>query len=80
MYEGGWKYGEKNGYGIFTSPEGIKYIGEYKNGIFNGQGIYNWQDGRKLEGIFKDGGIWNGKEYNKYGKVVGKYLNGVFHE
>ena len=77
-YEGEWKNGEKNGLGKFTSSDGINYNGGYKEGLFNGKGTYNWADGRKLVGDFKDGSFWQGKEYNKFGKIVGIYVKGVF--
>ena len=78
IYVGEWENGQKNGFGEFTSPDGINYKGEYKGGLFNGEGIYNWGDGRKLVGKFKDGAFWTGEEYNKLGKIIGKYIDGVF--
>ena len=49
-----------NGYGIYTSADGDKYIGEWKDGKKNGQGTYTWisgntwLNGNKYVGEFKD--------------------------
>ena len=49
-----------NGYGIYTSADGDKYIGEWKDGKENGQGTYTWVsentwfNGNKYVGEFKD--------------------------
>ena len=63
------KNGEKNGFGEFSSDDGIFYKGEYKDGVFNGEGTYSWADGRKLVGKFKNGAFWEGEVYNKLGKI-----------
>jgi len=37
----------------------------------NRQGTFTWSDGRK------NGKEWNIKKYNKKGKGIGKWVNGV---
>ena len=55
-----------------------KYEGEWKDGKLNGQGNYTWSDGEgKIEGEFKEGKVWNVKVYNKSGKVINTWKNGV---
>jgi hypothetical protein len=47
--------GKYNGYGTYTIPSGIMYIGEFKNGLPNGQGTETFLDGKKYVGEFRDG-------------------------
>jgi len=75
-YVGEFKYGKKNGQGTRTYPNGEKYVGEYKDGLENGQGTYTWSDGSKYVGEYKDGKRWKGTEYDKYGNIFLKYVNG----
>ena len=77
-YEGEWKEGKLNGQGIYTWSDGEKYEGEWKEGKRHGQGTYTWSDGEgKIEGEFKEGKVWNVKVYNKSGKVINTWKNGV---
>ena len=47
-------------------------------GLPHGQGTYTWSDGEgKIEGEFKEGKVWNVKVYNKSGKVINTWKNGV---
>ena len=77
MYVGGYKDGERNGQGTYTSPDGQKYVGEWKNGKYNGQGTFTYPDGQKYVGRWKDGNPWNGTDYDKDGKIITKFVNGV---
>ena len=43
----------------------------------NGQGIYFFPDGGKLVGEFRKDSPWNITDYDKNGKIKGKYVNGV---
>ena len=43
-----------NGYGIYTSADGDKYIGEWKDGKENGQGTYTFANGTVDKGIWKN--------------------------
>ena len=77
-YEGEWKEGKLNGQGIYTWSDGEKYEGEWKEGKRHGQGTDTWSDGEgKIEGEFKEGKVWNVKVYNKSGKVINTWKNGV---
>ena len=83
-YVGEWKDGKQNGWGKSTYGkgewEGDVYEGEWKYGKPNGQGTYTYPDGRKYVGEYKDGERWNGKLYDKNGKVIRKWGNGVLLE
>jgi hypothetical protein len=54
------------------------YEGEWKEGKPNGQGRETRSNGKKYEGEWKNGKRCNGTEYNKYGKIIGKYLKGKY--
>ena len=43
-----------NDYGIYTSADGDKYIGEWKDGKENGQGTYTFANGTVDKGIWKN--------------------------
>ena len=36
-----------------------------------------YPNGRKYVGEWKDGKKWNGTGYDKYGIIIGKWVNGV---
>ena len=44
-----------HGKGLFTWPDGRKYVGAYVNDKKEGFGTYFWADGRKFEGEWRDG-------------------------
>ena len=75
-YEGEWKDGEYNGQGTLTLFNGDKYEGEWKDGKPNGQGTTTLLDGGKYVGEWKNGMVWNGKQYDKNGTIIRKYMNG----
>ena len=76
-YEGEITYGEPNGKGIETFPNGEKYVGRWKDDKRNGQGTSTYPDGGKYVGRWKDGNPWNGTDYDKDGKIITKFVNGV---
>ena len=41
----------------------------------DGQGKYSYSNGASYEGEWKNGKRCNGRKYNKYGKIIGKYVN-----
>jgi hypothetical protein len=55
IYEGQWKFREKNGWGKLTYRDGRKYIGEFKSDQRHGKGTMIYSDGRKYEGDFQNG-------------------------
>ena len=75
-YFGEHKNGLPNGQGRSIYPDGSMYLGEYKDGKFHGQGTYIHPIGDKYVGEWKGGRLWNGREYDKDGKIKGKYVNG----
>ena len=80
-YVGEWKDDKKNGQGKYIygkgNGEGDKYEGEWKDDKKNGQGTYFFPDGGKLVGEFRKDSPWNITDYDKNGKIKGKYVNGV---
>ena len=60
-----------NGEGIYTFPDGTKYVGEFKDNKPNGQGTEIYPDGEKYEGEWKNGkkcgyGIYSIPDGGKY--------------
>ena len=45
--------------------------------MFHGQGTYTFSDGVRYFGEYKDDNRWNGATYDKDGKILFKYVNGV---
>ena len=78
-YEGEITYGEPNGQGTYTNPDGGKYIGEFKDGKKHGQGTETRSDGSKYVGEWKDGvehgqGTFTLHDGRKY---IGEWKDGV---
>ena len=70
---------EKNGkireYSLIEDK--LIFEGEYLNGERNGKGKEYYKDGKlKFEGEYINGKKWNGKGYNKKGKIEFKINNG----
>ena len=64
-----WKgFGEKD-----TNP---KYQGDVENGKPNGLGVLISTNGWKYFGSWKNGEIWNGTEYDKYGNIIYRWVEG----
>ena len=76
-YVGEWKNGKRNGQGTLTLFIGWKYVGSWKDGKPNGQGTSTHPDGRKYVGEWKDNSKWNGTQYDKYGNIVVKFVDGL---
>ena len=53
-YDGQWKNGSKNGYGIWDGLNCDKYMGEWKDNKFHGQGIYTHPNGTVEDGEWKE--------------------------
>ena len=75
-YKGEITNGKPNGFGVLTFPDGSYYVGEFKDGEENGQGTYIHPIGDKYVGEWKGGRLWNGREYDKDGNIIGKFVNG----
>ena len=67
-----------------TYPDGSEYVGEFKDdGLFydwkrHGQGTMIWSNEDEYVGEWKDGKRWNGTEYDKYGNIIVKIVNGEY--
>ena len=70
-FEGKYLNGERNGKGKEYDDDGnLKFEGKYLNGDKHGKGKEYDDDGNlKFEGEYLKGKIWNGKGYNKNGKL-----------
>ena len=70
-YEGEYLNGEKNGKGKEYNYDGkLKYEGEFLNSKINGKGKEYYDDGSlKYEGEYLNEKRWNGKGYNKEGRI-----------
>ena len=76
-YEGEWNDGKKDGKGMYINKNGDKYGGEFKEGKRNGKGTYTWSNGSRYVGRWKDGERWKGRQYDRNGNIMGRFLNGV---
>jgi hypothetical protein len=54
-YEGGYKHGLMNGYGVMHNPNGDVYEGEFENDKPHGKGKQKYADGTVYEGRFVNG-------------------------
>ncbi len=78
-YQGMWKNGKRDGYGIQYYPNGNKmYEGEYKAGKREGNGIYYFQNGERFEGKFLNDGTTDDGYYilkdNEVSEIALTYL------
>jgi len=80
-YVGEIKNLKPDGSGTYTYGkgkwEGDKYEGQWKRGNFHGHGTYTRSDGHKFVGEWKNNVLNDFTEYDKYGIIVRKYVNGV---
>lgn len=75
-YTGEYKDGLRQGNGKFESKDGSnKYEGTFANDKYD-TGKITLSDGFYFEGKFKDGQPYNGKWYDKEGKLESKVING----
>ncbi len=71
-YEGQWRNGKENGYGVSSLSNGFCYEGEWRNGKHNGYGICVYTNGDRYEGEWKN--------YKKNGYGVYLFRNGERYE
>ena len=45
--------GKKEGKGVYTTTNGMRYDGNWSNDQYNGKGIFIWNDGARYDGEFK---------------------------
>ena len=53
-----------------------KYQGQVKDGEPNGLGVLISTNGWKYFGSWTNGEIWNGTEYDNYGNIIYRWVNG----
>jgi hypothetical protein len=66
-------------FGMFSAPNGEKYVGEFSNGKYEGKGTQITPNGSKYVGEFKNG-KYDGTgthTYSKGGQYVGDYRNNI---
>jgi len=71
-FEGEYLNGKRNGKGkeYYDNNGKLEFEGEYLNGKRNGKGKEYYYDSElKFEGEYLNGKRWNGKGYNKEGKI-----------
>ena len=66
-----WKWAESGD--KKTQPE---YQGHVKDGKPNGLGVLTSTNGWKYFGSWKNGEIWNGIEYDNYGNIIYRWVEG----
>ena len=74
-----YKWGEYPDYkwmGFGDKDTQPKYQGQVKDGKPNGLGVLNSTNGWKYFGSWKNGEIWNGTEYDNYGNIICRWVNG----
>ncbi|MBT6855937.1 MAG: hypothetical protein HOA09_10280, partial [Nitrospina sp.] len=76
-YEGQIENGKPNGRGSLIYRNGTRYEGEFKEGRWNGEGTFTFPDGEKWVGEFRKDAPWNINWYNKSGKIIAKWGDGV---
>ena len=80
-FEGEFRDGSANGYGIYIHSDGSRYEGEVKGWKFHGYGKWEYSDGGRYEGEFKNGkphgyGIAEIADGNRY---EGEFKHGKYH-
>jgi len=80
-YDGNWKYGQKNGYGVFTLGKLSIYKGNWLNDKKVGKGKEIFSNGNSFEGEYKNDSFFKGTYlYKKSGqKYIGAFKNGKRH-
>ncbi|MBM2830014.1 MAG: hypothetical protein HW411_804 [Gammaproteobacteria bacterium] len=54
-YEGDYKEGKADGYGVLTTPGESRYEGEFKDNNMHGYGVVISTDGKRLKGNYLNG-------------------------
>jgi len=76
-YVGEFKDGKYDGYGTLTFPSGGQVVGQWKDGKYHGRSTYTDEKGNVDSGVWKNGKPWNTMGWDKNGKVLFEFRNGV---
>ena len=76
-YDGNWVQGKKSGLGKINFASGSIFEGQFKENKKHGQGTFKWKNGAKRSGEFKENKLWNIIEFDKNGKKIKKWVNGI---
>ena len=66
-----WEWGESG-----DKKTQSKYQGQVKDGEPNGLGVLISTNGWKYFGSWRNGGIWSGTEYDNYGNIIFRWVEG----
>ncbi len=70
-----------NGSGIFVYGKGKwkgdKYEGQWQDGEIHGKGTFIRTNGQRFFGEWKNSILWNITGYDKFGRIIKKYMRGV---
>lgn len=79
-YEGKYKNGKRNGFGVYLFHSGDKYSGQWKDGTMHGKGSWIWSNGDSYEGDFERGQMTgNGVLHSHKCTIHGSFVNGEVH-
>lgn len=71
-YEGAFRDGQPNGFGVYTYPDGRRYEGEFVDGKVNGRARFYFQNGDMLEGAFRENRlVGTGRMVRATGETLG---------
>lgn len=81
IYQGEWKDGKANGYGVFVDTNGSMYEGEWLNDQQHGYGTESWNYGKiRYTGEFVEGmKSGQGRFEFEGGFYEGDFVDGKFH-
>jgi len=68
-YEGDFKNGLKDGYGVCRYKDGAIYDGDWKNDLKDGYGIYVQSNKRRFDGDWSEGYMIKGKFFDRFGDL-----------
>ena len=76
-YEGQIENGKPNGHGSLIYRNGTRYVGEFKKGQWDGSGTLSFYNSEKWVGEFRKDAPWNITWYDKSGKIIAKWSDGI---
>ncbi len=79
-YEGGWDIDHKEGFGVETEANGLRFEGTFVNGKRNGHGVLTSPKGTRIEAEWKDGVIdGHGSAVSPNNRFDGVFQNNRFN-